>query len=238
MANFDTRNQGFRERLLPSGPAFLFALPPDPAARGPSRRVTLPPPSDYAALRAAQEAAGHRADQPEAPREDLTVDSAGARRASRVAGTTPGVARGRLPAENGSPAAGRPRRGRRGHLARKAGAAWASPPFLLPWPRAPPAHARTPTSTHSSQNPGIQKGRSHCPAAPSSHPASIPAPCAHTWRQGSRRPGTPRARRAGAAAPRRALTCWPARGLPWGALLKKEVLAVKKKSSASSSRLL
>lgn len=107
-------------------------------------------------------------------RDDPTVGSAGARRASRVAGKTPGVARGRLPAENCSPAAGRPRRSRKGHLARKAGAGPASPPRLrLPSPRAPPARAARPSSR---LDPRTQKGTSHFSPVPSSFPASIPAP--------------------------------------------------------------
>lgn len=64
--NSDTRHQGLRERLLPSGPVSLSA-PSPPGARGPGGQLPLPTPSDHAALPAAQGAAGDGADRHRGP---------------------------------------------------------------------------------------------------------------------------------------------------------------------------
>lgn len=123
---------------------------------------------------------------------------------------------------------------RRGHLARKAAAAAAGPrPRPLPYPAAAsgdprPQAAQAPSRTPRPPPPQ-SRGRVYAPPPPSRR-ASAARPAGDTWsRSWGRRLQRP---------PRKPLTCWPARGLPCGALRKKEVLAVKKKSSASSSRLL
>lgn len=164
------------------------------------------------------------------PSEDAAVAPGGAegeavgRSESWDAGETPGAARGRLLAEKSPPAAAA-----RGGAAEaiwhgRQGPASASPPFLLSSPGAPPTQARTPTCTSSSKarpwHPKREKPRLGGP---------LLFPCEHP---------RPAETRGVGLQPRAPLTCWPERGLPWGALLKKEVLAVKKKSSASSSRLL
>lgn len=90
------------------------------------------------------------------------------------------MARGRLLAQNSSPAADCPRRRRRGHLARKAGAGPQPPRPSSSFPR-PGRPQCSPARLHASaqgSNPGSTKAKANFSAAPSS-PASILAPRRH-----------------------------------------------------------
>lgn len=144
-------------------------------------------------------------------------------------GETPGVTGGSLQAlRTAPPQPAAPRRSRRGHLARKAGPGPSPPRPSSGFPS--PGHP-TPTGVRG-KFPGPNKAE--VTLGPPAPPRQA-SPQRHV-ELGSRHAGAVREEQQ--RPPRTPLTCWPARGLPWGALLKKEVLAVKKKSSASSSRLL
>lgn len=112
-------------------------------------------------------------------------------------GSGPGTTPGSL---NSSPAAGRPRRSHRGHLARQARA---GPPPPRPSSGFPPRYAqRKPASTSSRHYSEIRKDRSPFSMASSSFLASIPhAPRGDTWSWGPAAPGFPGSDWAPATAP-------------------------------------
>lgn len=164
-------------------------------------------------------------------REDPTAGSQGAK--GVPGGGSAGRGRDAFTASERSPAAGCARRGG----GRPSGAEGRSGPSAPPPSSASPRAGLPPARPRARQDSEIfsKEGRIPLAGAFSSFPVSIPgAPHRDTWSRASR----DTRERWGRGCSAEPLTCWPARGLPWGALLKKEVLAVKKKSSASSSRLL